>query len=135
LTYNNPIFLALREAEQTWPDRASGAVFVSIGTGSAPKGAFKGSLKTIVEQIQKLVTETEKTDKNFRTNQQKMLDQNRYFRYQVLDGLGEVGLEEHNEIPKIVDITQTYLDLDDIQRNIASLVKALESVASEPGTE
>jgi len=135
LTHNNPIFLALREASETWPDRSSNAVFVSIGTGSAPKGKFKGSLLTIVEQLQKLVIETENTNQNFRTTHPEILNQNRFFRFQVFHSLDKVGLEEYKEISTIVDATQTYLDLDDVQRNVASLLASFERVAPETGTE
>lgn len=82
-----------------------------------------------------MVTETQKTSETFCTSHPEILSQDRFFRYQVFQGLGDVGSEEHKAIPAIVDCTQTYLDLDHTQRIVASLLKTLERLAAEPGTE
>jgi hypothetical protein len=99
------------------------AVMVSIGTGSAPGGGFSGSLKKIINGIQKIVTETEKTDNDFFRAHKAMVDQNRLYRFNVFHGLADVGLEESKEKEKIANTTQTYLERGDIQRQVNLFVE------------
>jgi predicted acylesterase/phospholipase RssA len=114
--YNNPIQLVEREASAIWPDRMESAVMVSIGTGRAPRGAFRGNLKKIIDAMKEIVTETEKTDNDFFRAHKTMVDQNRLYRFNVFHGLADVGLEEWKEKEKIANTTQTYLERGDIQR-------------------
>jgi hypothetical protein len=92
------------------------AVMVSIGTGSAPGGAFRGNLKKIIDAMKEIVTETEKTDNNFFRAHKAMVVKNRLYRFNVFHGLTDVGLEEWKEKEKIANATQTYLERGDIQR-------------------
>jgi hypothetical protein len=123
--YNNPIQVVEREALVIWPDRIEGAVMVSIGTGSAPGGAFKGNLKRIIEAMKEIVTETEKTHNDFYRSHKAMVDQKRLYRFNVFHGLADVGLEESKEIEKIVNTTQTYLEGGDIQQMANSCIEQL----------
>jgi hypothetical protein len=63
--YNNPIQLVQREASAIWPDCMESAVMVSIGTGSAPGGSFRGNLKKVINAIKEIVIKTERTDNDF----------------------------------------------------------------------
>ncbi len=108
-----------------WPDRIKSAVVVSIGTGSAPEGAFRGNLKKIVDAMKSIVTETEKTANDFFHAQNAMVAQNRLFRFNVLHGLAEVGLEEFREREKIANTTETYLDRGEIQHLAISCIEQL----------
>jgi predicted acylesterase/phospholipase RssA len=123
--YNNPIQLVEREASAIWPDRMESAVMVSIGTGSAPGGAFKGNLKEIIDAMKDIVTETEKTDNDFLRAHKAMVDQNRLYRFNVFHGLADVGLEESKEKEKIANTTQTYLERGDIHRMMNSCIEQL----------
>lgn len=108
--YNNPIQLVEREASTIWPGRMESAIMVSIGTGSAPGGAFKGNLMKIVDAMKKIVTQTERTNEDFYLAHQAMLYQNRLYRFNVDHGLADVGLDEAKEKQKIASTTQTYLE-------------------------
>lgn len=123
--YNNPIQLVEREASAIWPNRMESAVMVSIGTGSAPGGAFKGNLKKIIDAMKSIVTETEKTQNDFFRTHGAMVDENRLHRFNVFHGLADVGLEEWKEKEKIVNTTQTYLEKGEIQRLAKSCIAQL----------
>jgi len=111
LLYNNPIHLLYREAASSWPNQVSSAVFVSIGTGSAPGGTFEGNLKNIVDALKDIVTQTERTAEDFAHGHSDIVRRNSYFRFQVFHGLADVGLEEYQLKGQIADAAQGYLDL------------------------
>ncbi|RDL41440.1 uncharacterized protein BP5553_01419 [Venustampulla echinocandica] len=113
--YNNPIQPVEREASAIWPGCMESAVIVSIGTGSAPGGAFKGNLKKIIDGMKKIVTETERTDNDFFRAHQAMFVHNRLYRFNVFHGLADVGLEESKEKEKVANVTQTFLERADVQ--------------------
>ncbi|KAG9514048.1 phospholipase, patatin family protein, partial [Aureobasidium melanogenum] len=84
--------------------------FISIGTGNPGKKAFEDSLlgfptKTTIS----IATETEHTDKNFIGRRAKYFDQKRYFRFNVEQGLQDVGLEEHKKKRAIEAASYRYL--------------------------
>ncbi|GKZ59905.1 hypothetical protein AnigIFM59636_002148 [Aspergillus niger] len=122
LLYNNPITLLYTEAADLWPDRISNAIFLSIGTGSAPGGAFQGNLKNIVEEMQEMVTQTEKSHEDFCRNHKRIVQDRRIFRFQVCHGLADVGLAEYKDIPKIADSTETYLGLIESQGKTSDFI-------------
>ncbi|KAE8442348.1 hypothetical protein EG329_003419, partial [Mollisiaceae sp. DMI_Dod_QoI] len=123
--YNNPIQLVEQEASVIWPDRMESAVVVSIGTGSAPGGVFRGNLLRIVEAMKRIVTETEKTHNDFFNAHKVMVDQNRLYRFNVFHGLAEVGLEEFKQREKIANTTDAYLDKGEVQRQAISCIERL----------
>lgn len=83
ILYNNPIQLVEREASMIWPNRMESAVMVSIGTGSAPGGTFRGNLIKIIDAMKEIVTEAEKTHNDFFRAHKTMVDQNRLYRFNV----------------------------------------------------
>ncbi|KAG9570996.1 phospholipase, patatin family protein, partial [Aureobasidium melanogenum] len=112
---NNPVDEVEGEAANVWcPDTGDlkplVKCFVSIGTGNPGKKAFEDSLfgflkNTVVE----IATETERTDKNFIARWVKHFDDKRYFRFNVEQGLQEVGLEEYKKKGVIEAVTHEYL--------------------------
>ena len=107
---NNPVDYLYREAKQIW-GKSEEPLLVSVGTGSAPGGHFGNGLHGIIEAMQKIVTQTERTANDFYHRQQDtMVAGNLYFRFNVTQGLVDVDLAEYQAIGKIVDATQVYLD-------------------------
>lgn len=92
-----------------WPKRMAESVFVSIGTGSAPGLAFQGNVKHIIEAMKKIVTQTERTADEFATIHGDIIQESRYFRFNVYHGLEDVGLEEYKQMAKIASAAQAYL--------------------------
>lgn len=125
LVYNNPIQLLHREAEAAWPSRMKDAVFVSIGTGSAPGSSLDGGLKTIIDAMKEIVTQTEQTSENFANEHFDILQRNAFFRFQVFHGLAEVGLEEYRLISQIASATETYQGLNDTINKVRACVQSL----------
>jgi predicted acylesterase/phospholipase RssA len=102
---NNPINQVLKEARGVWPNREF--VLISIGTGSAPSGSFGGTLLEIIHRMKDIVTETERTNQTFLAANRPMVESRQVFRFNVLHGLEDVGLQEHREIGRIEDATET----------------------------
>ena len=116
--YNNPVQLLYREASATWPDRMDDAVLVSIGTGSAPGGAFKGNINKIIEAMKQIVTQTERTANDFFLAHEAMTKEGRLYRFNVFHGLADVGLEEWQEKAKIADATKVYLERGETREKV-----------------
>ncbi|TIA10262.1 hypothetical protein D6C81_08388 [Aureobasidium pullulans] len=108
IIYNNPIQLVHREAENIWPGRES--LLISIGTGSAPNKPFKGNIKRIVDSMKAILTQTERTADDFYQSHPGMVSKELLFRFNVLQGLEDVGLEEYEAIAAIADATHSYVD-------------------------
>lgn len=84
--------------------------FISIGTGNPGTKPIKDNIlgfftKTLVD----LATETEKTADNFVARWRGHFDEKRYFRFNVDQGLQDVGLDEHQAEGTIDTATNEYL--------------------------
>lgn len=131
--YNNPIQLLHREAENIWPDRFKDAIFVSLGTGSAPSPALEGNILSIAQALKNIVVQTESTADDFFTDHSAMTEQDLLYRFNVYHGLADVGLEEYKESRRIADATHAYMTGGEIQRMWRKCVEKLERNA-EQGT-
>ena len=123
MLYNNPVQLTHREASNIWPGR--GQLLISIGTGSAPGKSLKGNLKTVIDRMQEIVTETEQTANDFYHDHNDMVENHLYYRFNVTNGLADIGLEEYREIRAMADATQTYLDNGEISKRFDSCANIL----------
>ncbi|KAK4892790.1 hypothetical protein LTR27_008704 [Elasticomyces elasticus] len=83
---------------------------ISIGTGAAPGPSLAGNLKDLMKALAAIVTQTSTAANNFFSDNKDMADSGRYYRFNVLHGLAEVGLEEWKEIAQIAGATNTYLN-------------------------
>ncbi len=128
ILYNNPIQLVHREAKTIWPERD--ALLISIGTGSAPGGHFKGNIKKVVEAMKNILTQTERTADDFHRSHRAMVDNGRLFRFNVAHGLAQIGLE-YKEVNSIADATETYLDNGETEQKMKACVKSLLGTQSE----
>ena len=126
---NNPIQLLNREADLIWPAKES--FIISIGTGSAPGNSFKGNLKAIVDLMNAIITETERTADNFLSSHQIKTENDLLFRFNATHGLASIGLEEYKEIGSITDATETYLDRGDTVQRLTACVGRLSEIKSE----
>ena len=62
-----------------------------------------------------MATETEKTAYEFLRANSKLHEDRRYFRFNVLSGLDNVGLEEAAKRPQIVAATRRYIIYEETQ--------------------
>lgn len=128
IIYNNPVAQVYQEAKDVWPDRDddnNNTLLISIGTGSAPGKAFEGNLKDIAVQMKRLVTQTERTADDFYRSHADMVNANLLFRFNVLHGLEDVGLEEYKEVDRIAHATQSYLDKGETRTKLTECVQRL----------
>ncbi|KAJ4366790.1 hypothetical protein N0V83_007315 [Neocucurbitaria cava] len=112
---NNPVEEVEGEAANIWSS-GTGEVkplvkcFISIGTGNPGKKAIEDSLmKFLSKSLGGIATETEATERKFIARWAKHYDDNRYFRFNVDQGLQEVGLAEYREQGMIEAATDGYL--------------------------
>jgi hypothetical protein len=91
---NNPVYEVWNEAQDLWP---SGSLedkvkcLVSIGTGVPSLTPFKGDLIGIGQSLLAIATETEKTAERFARDKSRLNDAGRYYRFNVLRGLEDIG--------------------------------------------
>ena len=127
--YNNPVRLIHQEAAALWPDQES--LIISIGTGEAPGMAFKGNIMKIVQGLQKIATETDRTANDFFIDHKDMVDDRRYFRFNVTKGLGHIGLEEWKQMSAMADATETYLDHGEVRKKFDECVDRIRQTETE----
>lgn len=127
---NNPISQVEDEAANIWCEETGRLepivkCFISIGTGHADLTAIKDkSLKALAQSIVKVATETRETNERFAGRWRAHLD-TRFFRFNVEDGLQNVGLAEYNEEAIIDAGTRLYLDGHSLKRKVRVCVQNL----------
>jgi predicted acylesterase/phospholipase RssA len=110
---NNPVYEIWNEAQDMWP---SGSLedkvkcLVSIGTGVPSLTPFKGDLIGIGKSLLAIATETEKTAERFSRDKSRLEDAGRYYRFNVLRGLEDIGLEDSKRKNAIVAATDRYIE-------------------------
>ncbi len=108
---------------ELWPD--DDRLLISVGTGAAPGPDASGDLPDLCKAIAKLITETEKTNEDFRDSHRDMIEKSRLFRFNVQQGLAGVGLDEHEHMGAISAHTMTYLKMWDTRREFDRCVSAM----------
>jgi hypothetical protein len=129
MLYNNPVKLVHREAKFMWPDRKP--LLISIGTGSAPGKEFTGGVHKIVKAMQEILTQTEREASDFYQSNDDLVKDNLLFRFNVTQGLADVGLQEFNEVKKIATATATYLDDGEVNGKLMACIKRIFGTLSE----
>jgi predicted acylesterase/phospholipase RssA len=112
---NNPVEEVEGEATNIWCSETGDLkplvkCFISIGTGNPGKKAIEDNmLKFLSKTLVGITTETENTERKFIARWAQHFDQKRYFRFNVDQGLQEVGLAEYREQGTIESATDEYL--------------------------
>lgn len=84
--------------------------FLSIGTGNPGIKTFEESaFKFLGQTVVGIAIETEETEKRFIARWRMHYDENRYFRFNVDQGLQTVGIDEHKRQGVMQSITERYL--------------------------
>lgn len=112
---NNPVDEVEGEAANIWCSETGDLkplvkCFISIGTGNPGKKAFEDSLvKFLSQTVVQIATETENTEKKFIARWAKHFDEKRYYRFNVEQGLQDIGLNEYKKKGSIEAATEGYL--------------------------
>ena len=119
LGFNNPIDEVWAEAQDIWtPDEGKLEPMikcvVSIGTGNPGTSAVGTKPLTIANTLKDIATQTKDTERMFAMKHRGLLDKTnvRYFRFNVEQGLQDVGLEEFERHGDITNATAKYLNDD-----------------------
>lgn len=111
--HNNPVEIVLEEAKSIWKDAAARIqCLVSIGTGVPDLKDFGDNLKEVVKTRKAISTETEVTEMRFFKNAKSFGVGGRYFRFNVTKGLGDIGLDEHDQksLGRITAASESYMN-------------------------
>lgn len=112
---NNPVEEVEGEAANIWCSETGDLkplvkCFISIGTGNpGQKPSENNMLKSLSKTLAEIATETEDTERKFIAKWAHNFDQKRYFRFNVDQGLQEVGLAEYRGLRTIESATDQYL--------------------------
>lgn len=129
---NNPVNEVEGEAANIWCSESGDLkplvkCFLSIGTGNPGIKAFEESLvKFLGKTVVDIATETEETEKRFIAKWRKHYSENRYFRFNVDQGLQSIGLDEYKQQGAMESATERYL-VNQAQKNrVQHCIKNLE---------
>lgn len=127
---NNPCEQVEEEAADIWCAETADLkplvkCFISIGTGKpATAGIEKNIFRFLGKTVVGIATETENTEKAFIARWRKHYDEDRYFRFNVEQGLQGIGLAEYQQKGAIETATSSYLT------NIAQKFRVRDCVAN-----
>ncbi|OJJ80604.1 uncharacterized protein ASPGLDRAFT_38966 [Aspergillus glaucus CBS 516.65] len=130
---NNPADEVEREASDVWCGGTGDLkplvkCFISIGTGNPGKKAMEDNLfKFVSKTLPGLATQTEHTEKNFTAKWRQHYDEKRFFRFNVDQGLQEVGLAEYQVQGLIEAATGGYLDHQAVAFQMRDCIQNLKS--------
>lgn len=124
---NNPTRILWNEARELLIDAGQRLednldCIVSIGTGVPAVKAFGESLKELGSTLVAFSTETENTARAFYQDHRELVQDGRYCRLNVQNGLQGIGLEEYQKNDYIMSVTKDYLDLPDVMDLLQRLV-------------
>jgi hypothetical protein len=109
---NNPVAELWDQAQLIWgSEQLDGRVkcLVSIGTGVPSLKPFPDDVLHIGEALVAIATETEQTAERFRRDKAYLDSSSRYFRFNVVRGLEDLGLEEATKAKDIAAATRRYV--------------------------
>lgn len=112
---NNPVDEMEGEASNIWCLETGDLkplvkCFISIGTGNPGKKAFDDSMiKFLGQTVVDIATETVNTEKKFVARWAGHFDSKRYFRFNVEQGLQDIGLDEYKRVGAMEAATSSYI--------------------------
>jgi predicted acylesterase/phospholipase RssA len=109
---NNPVGEVWNEAQLIWgpePLETKVQCLVSIGTGVPSLKPFQDDAFHIFDTLLTIATETEETAEKFRRDKSYLDSSSRYFRFNVIHGLEDIGLEESKKKREIAAATGRYI--------------------------
>jgi hypothetical protein len=127
--HQNPVEFVYREARALWS--GGDILLVSIGAGGAPQNKFSGSLGASIEAVGQISIDAERMARNFETAHTGTSSRTSYYRFNALDSLADVGLEEHETLYLMESITQRHLRRAEVQDRLRRCVDELSEINYE----
>lgn len=125
---NNPVNELWNEAKDVWdpePIQENLKILISIGTGVPSVEPFKTGLLEIGQTLVRISTQTEHTAESFQRNHSDLDDDNRYFRFNVRNGLEHIGLEDSAQRDAVMTLTEHYVQSQDVFKVMRHCAKGL----------
>ena len=113
---NNPVDEVEGEASNIWCAETGDLkplvkCFISIGTGNPGKKAIEDNILGFLSRtLVGIATQTEETEKRFIAKWRQHFDEKRYFRFNVDQGLQDIGLAEYQQQGAIEAATDGYIN-------------------------
>jgi predicted acylesterase/phospholipase RssA len=129
---NNPINELWTEAYDIWNDGTNWNLddnircMVSIGTGVPMLKSFQENPIDVAKALVQIALDTEKTAETFRRHHSALYSENRAFRFNVIRGLEDIGLEEASKEGRILAATRRYLQSQDVFSLLEKCSQALK---------
>ena len=127
---NNPIMAVLEEAELVFPGRQV-ACIISIGTGQAqtisilPPSLRQRMLPSdVIKALQAIATDCEQSAQEIA--RRFLSTPNVYFRFNVEQGLQQVGLAQWERLDEVVSHTGQYMRVVEVRQKLGAAVVALQ---------
>lgn len=133
---NNPVDEVEGEACNIWCSGTRNIqsivkCFVSIGTGNPGREPIEdNTLRFLSKTLVDIATQTENTERKFIARWAKEFEGNRYFRFNVDQGLQNVGLAEYQDTGKIAATTDGYLDHYAVESRVRDCITNLKQKKS-----
>lgn len=89
---------------------------VSIRIGVPSLKLFKDDLLHISETLVAIAIETEQTAEHFQRERQLLDSRGRYYRFNVVQGLEDIGLEEAAKVKEMVAATRRYIASQEVYK-------------------
>lgn len=118
---NNPVREVWDQAQLAWgPEPLEGQVkcLISIGTGVPSLKPFKDDVLHIGKTLVAMATETAQTAEKFRRERALLDDTGRYYRFNVVHGLEDIGLEESKKVKEMAAATRRYISSQDVYKQM-----------------
>lgn len=112
---NNPIDTVYHEARQIWPTRDIGIV-ISIGTGVVETSGLKNKFRSMLDVTIKALVDAQDQAQDFErsTDGRNLIGRNRYFRFNVEQGLQKIRMDDASDktLEELRGHTERYLRSD-----------------------
>jgi predicted acylesterase/phospholipase RssA len=125
---NNPVPQLWDQARQLGrPELFEGQVkcLVSIGTGIPSLTPFKDDDLHIHKTLVAIATETEATAEQFRRDHSLLAKAGRYYRFNVVRGLENIGLEEAKKVKEMAAATRRYLGSEEVNSQVQACASTI----------
>nr|KAK5444074.1 hypothetical protein LTR18_005335 [Exophiala xenobiotica] len=132
---NNPVWQLWHQAQAIYgPERLEDKLdcLVSIGTGALPLESFRDNVSHIHKTLIAMATETEQTAERFRRDKAYLDDDGRYYRFNVAQGLGEIGLQESKKKKEMAAITRRYVTSQEVWKQMKACADRMSKKQFSP---
>jgi predicted acylesterase/phospholipase RssA len=118
---NNPIQELMIEAYKLWSEKLPGwkieynlQCVVSVGTGMPSLEPFGKKLWDVPQTLLSIATDTERTAEKWQRTHDTLFREKRAFRFNVMAGLENIGLEDSKRQGDILAATKRYIALQNV---------------------